>query len=371
MKIEHLRLSRFRNLEDNDLSFHERGHLIIGDNGQGKTNLLEALHYLTVLRSFRSQQDRECIRFGEETFHLEGGWLEEDGGRGTLAVGCSRQRKKVSLAGREVPAVSEAFGQFKSVLLTPEDIGIVRQGPSERRRHLDVLLSIVSPLYLEKLKRYRKALASRNVLLRRTPFSEEQMEPWERQMAESGAWLITRRREWLEKLAPEYERLFERLSGGERGSLGYYNSLLARHCPEGQSADTELIASVFAERMKKRRPVERERGLTLSGPQTDEVLFAIEGQPLRNFGSQGQQRTAVICLKMSEAVLLGRELGVRPVLLLDDIFAELDLHRSLRLLEELVESHQSFITAPRKEAVFERLGHLPVKFIRRGSVLDG
>lgn len=370
MKIEQLKLSRFRNLDDTSLKFHERGHLIIGDNGQGKTNLLEAIHYLTVLRSFRSQQDRECIRFGEETFYLEGSWEEEDGQRETLSAGYSGKRKKVCLSGRELGFVSEAFGRFKSVMLTPEDIAIIREGPSERRRHLDVLLSMVSPLYLERLKRYRKALASRNVLLRRTPFSEEQAEPWERQMAESGAWLIRERKDWLEKLAPEFAGLFGRLSGGEKGALCYHNSLLARHVQD-DSADVEHIAGVFAERLKKRRPVERERGLTLTGPQTDEVLFEIEGQPLRSYGSQGQQRTAVISLKMAETALLKRELGVRPVLLLDDIFAELDLHRSLRLLEELVESHQSFITAPRKEAVFERLGHLPVKCIQRGAVTDG
>ncbi len=370
MKIEQLKLSRFRNLDDTCLRFHERGHLIIGDNGQGKTNLLEAIHYLTVLRSFRSQQDRECIRFGEETFHLEGNWEEEDGQRETLSVGYSGKRKKVSLSGRVLEFVSEAFGRFKSIMLTPEDIAIVRGGPSERRRHLDMLLSLVSPLYLERLKRYRKALASRNVLLRRTPFSEEQAEPWERQMAESGAWLIRERKEWLERLEPEFNGLFKRLSGGENGSLRYHNSLLARHIQDG-SADVEHIAGVFAERLKKRRPVERERGLTLTGPQTDEVQFEIEGQPLRSYGSQGQQRTAVISLKMAETALLKRELGVSPVLLLDDIFAELDLHRSLRLLEELVENHQSFITAPRKEAVFERLGHLPVKYIQRGTVVDG
>ena len=233
-----------------------------------------------------------------------------------------------------------------------------------------VMLSIISPVYLERLKRYRKALASRNVLLRRTPFSESQVQPWERQMVESGAWIIQERGRFLASLAPEYSVLFERLSGGESGGLHYLNTLLGNN---GEEAGVQLdrIKELFEHGLKKNRPVERERGISLTGPQTDEILFEIDGLPLRNFGSQGQQRTAVICLKMAETALVRKQLGARPVLLMDDIFAELDLKRSLRLLGELVEGHQSFITAPRKEAVFERLGNLPVKFIHHGEVCDG
>lgn len=361
---------RFRNLADTELEFHERGHLIIGDNGQGKTNLLEAINYLTVLRSFRSPADRDCIRFEEEYFQIAGGWSDEDGQRETISVGYSGRRKKVLLSGKEKRFVSEAFGRFKSVILAPEDIAIVQQGPSERRRYLDIVLSIISIEYLERLKRYRKALASRNVLLRRTPFSESLALPWERQMVENGARIILERKEFIEALAPVYAGLFERLSGGERGSLRYSNNLLG-NAGSGDQIPVERIEELFEQSLKKNRPLERERGISLTGPQTDEVEFGIEGLPLRNFGSQGQQRTAVICLKMAETALLRRQTGIRAVLLLDDIFAELDSHRSLRLLEELVGSHQSFITAPRKEAVFERLGRLPVKYIHRGEVRDG
>jgi DNA replication and repair protein RecF len=370
--IRKLKLTGFRNLDDGTLEFAERGHLIVGDNGQGKTNLLEAIHYLTVLRSFRGCPDRECVRFDGEHFQLTADWQDDQGEREAISLGFDGAHKKVTLSGKEKRFVSEAFGRFKSVILTPEDIGIVQQGPSARRKYLDIVLSIISPIYLERLKRYRKALASRNVLLRRTPFSENQIRPWEKQMAESGSYLIREREMFISQLSPYVTDLIGRLSPGEKGSLRYSSSILGDSEPgEVRHLELEKIRETFEYRLNRNRPVERERGISLTGPQTDEMAFEIDGRPLRNFGSQGQQRTSVICLKMAEAELMEKNFGLRAVLLLDDIFAELDLHRSLRLLEELVHRHQSFITAPRKEAVFERLGHLPVKYIHQGRVVDG
>ncbi|OGG06720.1 MAG: hypothetical protein A3F83_14830 [Candidatus Glassbacteria bacterium RIFCSPLOWO2_12_FULL_58_11] len=372
MIINELKLDRFRNLADATLLFSERGNLLIGDNGQGKTNLLEAVYYLTLLKSFRTNLDNECIRFGESYFSLRGAWTEESGRRESASVGYDGRRKKVVLAGEEKKKVSEAFGVFKSVILTPEDIGIVQGGPAGRRRYLDIVLSISSPLYLERLKRYKKGLATRNFLLRRPQATDALISPWEEEMAESGAFIICERLSYVRRVAAGYGELFARLSAGERAELAYRSELAGgREQPAGNEADRQRIREAFLERLRTGRQTDRERGATLAGPQTDELVFKLEGRPLRNYGSQGQQRTAVICLKMVEAGQIDLAGSVRPVLLLDDIFSELDRSRSARLLEELVEKHQSFITAPRKEPFFERLGHLPVKTIEGGVVRDG
>ncbi|MBW7998079.1 MAG: DNA replication/repair protein RecF [Candidatus Glassbacteria bacterium] len=369
MIIERLKLDNFRNLANTSLEFAGRGHLLVGDNGHGKTNLLEAIYYLTLLRSYRSSQDGDCISFGSGHFSVRGHWLDDQDQRENLVVGYDGRRKKVVLSGVEKKKVSEAFGEFKSVVISPDDIAIVQDGPSRRRRYLDIVLSLYLPGYIDRLKRYRRALSSRNVLLKKHAVDGSVIRPWEVEMAVYGSRLVADRLEFVGQLGPVYGRLFESLSGGENSALEYESDLLKASGYSGREApDQEALSSVFETRLEEKRPQERERGNTLIGPQTDDLSFGLNGKPLRSFGSQGQQRTAVICLKMAEVELFQSRRGVRPVLLLDDIFSELDPDRSLRLLAELVERHQSFITAPRMEAVFDSLGHLAPLRVRCGVV---
>ena len=370
MRVDRLKLDNFRNLANTTLEFAGRGHLLIGDNGHGKTNLLEAIYYLTLLRSFRGNQDADCICFGEQHFSVRGHWTDDQEGVENLVVGYDGRRKKLVLDGVEKKKVSEVFGVFKSVVICPDDIAIVQEGPSVRRRYLDIVLSLYVPGYLDRLKRYRRALASRNVLLKRHETAEATIKPWEVEMAVYGAKLVVDRLEFGDLLEPVYARLFETLGGGEKSSLSYESDILkaAGYDNGDDLVEQEKLVQVFEQRLEERRPTERERGTSLSGPQTDELVFGLGEKNLRGFGSQGQQRTAVICLKMAEAELFQSRRGIKPVLLLDDIFSELDPGRSSRLLGELVQRHQSFITAPRMEAVFDRLGHLAPLKVERGVV---
>jgi len=370
--IRELKLDGFRNLAETPLDFSEKGHLIIGDNAQGKTNLLEAIYYLTLLKSFRSRNDRECICFDKKGFSVRGKWIDDRGQIENMVVGYDGRRKKAVLSGNEKKKVSEALGIFKSVIFTPDDIAIVHGGPSRRRRYLDIVLSINSNVYLERLKRYKRALFSRNMLLKSNSASDRVISPWEKEMAESGAHVVCKRVSYVRKIAPIYEKLFFNLSSGERASINYQSSLVGESggSPD-EGLDENRLRDVLAERLVRKRSIERDRGVTLSGPQKDDLFFGVNGKPLRNYGSQGQKRTAVICLKMAEAEQIKLSNGVQPVLLMDDIFSGLDQKRAGKLLEELVERHQSFITAPRREAVFEQLGHLAIKTIERGVVRDG
>jgi len=346
--------------------------LIIGENGQGKTNLLEAIYFLTVFRSFRQAADKECIRFGEKYFLLSALWRQEKRGPDVITVGFNGCRKKVNISGSRAKTLSKVFGKFKSVLLSPDDISVIQQGPAARRKHLDIALSIVSPNYLVRLKRYRKALSNRNYILRSNSFREDYIRPWEEQMAEQGAGLILERLEYIELLAPFYKDLYSKLSSAEKSGIRYYSRLLLKtNRQKRDSLDHNRLRQLLETALEKNRHLERSRGTTLIGPQTDDLIFEFNGRALRNFGSQGQQRTAVISLKIAEARLLQRHWSINAVLLLDDIFAELDSGRSAKLLEELVTAHQSFITAPRLEKIFGHLSHLPVKYVADGVITDG
>jgi len=365
--LNELKIEKFRNLADCTLKFSDQGLIIIGDNGQGKTNLLEAIYFLTIVKSFRGKSDQDCIRFGEKYFHLQGKWRDEQGQTERISVGYDGRRKKVLLSGNEKTKVSEAFGRFKSVLATPDDISIIQQAPALRRKYLDILLSIISPLYLEKLKSYKKALAARNYLLRNNKANFNIIRPWEIQMAETGAYLIRERFSAVRELSRIFGSIYERLGSSDKGSLSYRCNLFERGLTE-ETPGVERIRELFAARLNKNREVERSRGITLNGPQSDDLLFELKGRSLKLYGSQGQQRTAVICLKMAEAKLLEKLKGSRPVLLLDDVFAELDQKRSQSIVEELIQGYQGFVTAPRKEAVFRYLSRLPVVFIRNGVI---
>ena len=347
MNINEFKLNNFRNISEANLKFAEQGHLIIGDNGQGKTNLLEAMHFLTVFRSFRHAADRECVRFGEDFFWLSALWTNEEDVPEKITVGFNGRRKKVVLSGNRAKTLSMVFGKFKSILLSPDDISIIQQGPAVRRKYLDIALSIVSPTYLVRLKRYRRALAARNYLLKSRKLNVELIRPWEEQMAEDGAWLILERVKYVELLSPLYKRWYKKLSSDEKSDVSYRCRLLGKESRQNiKSQEHSRLRELLVNGFAKNREVERSRGATLIGPQTDDLNFGINGCSLRKYGSQGQQRTAVICLKMAEASLLKRHHSINAVLLLDDIFAELDRRRCERLLEELVHKHQRFITAP-------------------------
>jgi DNA replication and repair protein RecF len=369
--ISELNLRNFRNLSETSLVFAEKGHLIIGENGQGKTNLLEAIYYFTVFRSFRQATDRECIKFGKDFFLISAKWRDEHGSFEQASAGFDGKTKKVIFDSERVRTLSRAFGKFKSVVLTPDDISIIQHGPAERRKYLDIVLSIISPVYLARLKRYRKALASRNHILRSYSFRVEHIRPWEEQMAGEGAWLILERLNYLGMLEPFYSETYKRLSSNESSGIKYNSRIMERFDGRDKSAPEYWeLQKILVEVFETKRGIERSRGTTLNGPHTDDIIFEINGRRMRAFGSQGQQRTAVICLKIAEANLLHQRLSINPVLLMDDIFAELDRQRSEKLLEELLQKHQSFITAPRQEAFIETYTKLPVKYIADGVITE-
>ena len=364
MQINKLIIKGFRNLEDTEIQFPDSGFVIVGDNGQGKTNFLEAVNYLTVLRSFRGSTDSECISFGAEGFYLH---LSFNDGelKSEISAGFDRNRKKITLGGKILGSLSEGFGRFKSIVVCPDDIDMVQQGPSLRRKYLDIVLSVLSPKYLENLKRYRRALDSRNRLIKENINDDSLLAPWEYQMVETGSDVAWQRESYVGQLSPVYQELFSSLSNGEKGTASYVNSV------SDSFHDIDQYKARFLELLRTGRPEELRRGRTLSGPHADELEFIIDGKSLRKFGSTGQQRTAVISLRIAEARLLEKITGQRAVLLLDDIFAELDNSRSEKLFSQLAGSHQSLITTPKRENIFLSLSHMPQLSMQEGRLKQG
>jgi DNA replication and repair protein RecF len=344
-----LRLRDFRNFADVELEIPAEGVAVIGENGSGKTNLLEAIYYLEIFRSLRGSPDEQLVRFGAEVFHLRGRF--ENGATGdrlevTAAYEPKGRTKRVTVDGVPPERLGEAVGRVRAVVFSPTDMAIVAGPPSERRRFLDIVLSVNVPGHLAALQRYRHVLRQRNALLR-AGGTADSLVAWDSALVEAGARIVTERAHWVEAWGAEFEMRACRVGGGAGPRIAYR---------PGVPIEPRELADVdeaFLRELDRVRLRERERGVTLTGPHRDDMAIVVdspEGEvDLRDFGSAGQMRTAAIALRMVEAETAKR-VGFAPILLLDDVFAELDAGRTRRILELLEEEGhgQVLLTAPKE-----------------------
>lgn len=361
--LHHLVARDFRNLEHLTLDVPSPGLVLVGDNGHGKTNVLEAVYYCNVLRSLRGARDQELVRFGAPGFHVA---ARTD--RHAIAIGFATRgkRKKVVIDHGEVQRLSDALGALPSVIFSPRDLILVTGAPSERRRYLDVMLALTSRRYLLALQAYKAALARRNAALRDTARgtnggsargtrAEEAVAIWEPTLAEHGQVLIEERTRWVQEFAPQLGTLCARI--GERGAVVMHYTT-----PTGVEDLARALAS--------RRQLDMRRGITHTGPHRDDLALSLDGRELKLYGSAGQQRTAAIALRIMEAATVRERTGDDPVLLLDDPFAELDLHRSASILELLgAGSAQTILAVPRAADIPEELTQLSRLGIRNGALI--
>ncbi len=359
--LEQLVVRDFRNLASLDLEFDGAGLAIVGDNGHGKTNLLEAVAYLRLLRSWRGARDSDVVRFGAAGFHVRAK-LSAPARVNTVAVGFERatRKKKATLDGVEQPRLSEALGALPSVCFSPADVVLVAGGAGERRRFLDVALALTSPEYLTALQHYRAALLRRNATLRElqraskhTGGAEQHVAVWEPALCEHGAVLVRARRAWAHAHAEPYAELCAAIGEAQPAAMRYQGA-----APE---ADDEHIQAALAGLFESSRAQELRRGVTLVGPHRDELQLQLGGRDLRTFGSAGQQRTAAIALRMRESATVRDVLGAPPLLLLDDPFAELDAGRALSILSLLAVTGvgQVLLAVPRAEDIPQAFTALP------------
>ena len=366
--VASLSLKDFRNFERLALEIPPEGLALVGENGHGKTNLLEAVAYLSLLRSVRGARDADVVRFGADGFFVDAKVRAPQEHR--LAIGFERQsrRKRVRLDETPVDRFSDALGVLPTVMFSPSDVELVAGAPGARRRYLDVMLALTSRGYLRALHQYRGALERRNAALRGVQRSggrgADAIVAWEPPLAEHGAVLVRSRRAWASANAARFAVRCSAIGERAAVTLKYHVSV------QGDDSD-ELAARLEAE-LAARRESDLRLGLTQAGPHRDDLALLIAGRELRTFGSSGQQRTAAIALRLLEAETLRDARLASPVFLLDDPFAELDEARSARVLTLLGEVGlgQTLLAVPRESEIPRALTSLPVRHVRDGRILS-
>lgn len=361
--LRRLEIQDFRNLERVSLDLPREGIAVVGNNGHGKTNLLEAITYLQTLRSVRGARDTELTRFGAAGFHLSADALTPSEHEIDLGFELATKKKKLLHDGVAPKRLSDGLGALPSVIFSPRDVELVGGGAAERRRFLDLILALTSRRYLHALQHYRGALAQRNAALRsvaRNHAGDEAIAVWEPTLAENGAIVIEERSRWVESSRAGFASLCERI--GERGE--------ATMCHQTAFEISATLADDIAAELASKRSSDVRRGMTSVGPHRDDLVLTLDGQSLRVYGSAGQHRTAAIALRILEGSTLRDAAGAEPILLFDDPFAELDAGRAERILELIQESGrgQTILVVPRASDIPLELTKLPRFRIKAGVI---
>jgi len=368
VRLTALSLRRFRNLAAHDLEIPREGLALVGENAQGKSNFLEAIYYLETLRSFRGARDDQLVGFGEDVFRIVGSLQGEDETR-EVAAAYQRtgRRKKVTIDGEEPDRLTDAIGHVAAVLFSPSDVSIVSEGPGERRRFLDVVLSLNIDGYVEALAEYRHVLGQRNAALKE-PRAESMLRVWNEPLVRSGSVVMHARREWIESRAEGFARYYSDVSGGQTATQTYRPNVDVDDSP-----DLEAVAETFRTALEQAESNDLRLRTTTVGPHRDEVRFHLDGErelDVREYGSGGQRRTVALALRLIEADTIRDTRGHEPIVLMDDVFAELDAGRSERIMEliDRDDAGQVILTAPKESDVRLRTDVLPRWSIAAGEI---
>jgi len=337
MFLHRLSLSDFKNYELADLIFSDKINCFTGNNGVGKTNLLDAIHYLSFCKSFFNPADTQNIRHGQEYFAISGSFLRN--GDNPDLVQCIQkrnQRKRFLLNKKEYDRLADHIGNFPLVMISPYDRDLINEGSEVRRRYIDSVISQFDKLYLDDLIQYNKALAQRNALLKsfaeRNFFDLAQLEIWDEQLIRLGRLLFIKRSAFLESFAPIFQHYYTYISGGiEKVELRYESHLC--------KADMETL-------IRENLTYDRSARFSTVGIHKDDLEFTLDGFMVKKFGSQGQQKSFVVAIKLAQFDYTRNIKGYKPILLLDDVFDKLDDIRVQQLIS-LVSKHnfgQVFIT---------------------------
>ncbi|REE56379.1 DNA replication and repair protein RecF [Paenibacillus taihuensis] len=367
MRLNSIQLQHYRNYEHIELATDSQVNLFVGRNAQGKTNLLESIYVLALTKSHRTSKDKELIGWQSNEARIRGE-VDKRYGAVTLDLALSTQGKKAKINGLEQRKLSEFVGTLNVVMFAPEDLEIVKGTPGIRRRFLDMEIGQVQPGYLHALGQYSKVLQQRNNYLKSSaPGSSNQamMEVWNMQLAEYGVKIVKKRQSFLHKLQKWAQQIHSGITAGNEELTIVYK-------PSFESDPTEDESILFNQFMLKLSDVkdqEQRRGMTLVGPHRDDMAFYINGKEASVYGSQGQQRTTALSLKLAEIELIHEEIGEYPLLLLDDVLSELDQHRQTQLIETFQSKVQTFITTTGLESVnISKLHDSRVYQVKEGHV---
>ena len=324
MILKSVELNNFRNYESLHMELDSGTNILYGDNAQGKTNILESIYVSGTTKSHKGSKDREMIRFGCEESHIR--TIVEKGGVDYQIDMHLKKNRSKGIAINRIPIrkASELFGILNLVFFSPEDLNIIKNGPSERRRFLDLELCQLNKLYLYELTLYNKILNQRNKLLKDIIFRPElkdTLSVWDDQLVESGKKIIEAREEFVRELGVIVQKIHKSLSGDKE-------ELILSYEPDSRAEELE-------QKMREYRERDLKFGQTTAGPHRDDLSFFLDQVDIRRFGSQGQQRTSALSLKLSEIELVKKSVHETPILLLDDVLSELDSNRQNFLLNSI------------------------------------
>jgi DNA replication and repair protein RecF len=339
MEIKKLEIRNFRNYEHILISPTAGLNIFAGPNAQGKTNILEAIYLCCVGRSHRTSKDEELIRWGEEYSKITTVTGQRDGTHevSLLLFRHQKKKKQILISEKKANRIGELFGHVCGILFSPEDLQIVKGGPSERRRYIDMQLSQLRPTFFYNLQNYMKCLEQRNALLREAssqPSMRGMLDDWDEILAKCGAQIISSRREALEELSVRAREEHRMLTGSsEELKLRY----------SGEAADRDDMVRSLLEGLRKNREDDIRRMTTSIGPHRDDIKIYINGKECKIYASQGQQRSAVLSLRLAQLTYFEKEKKESPILMLDDVMSELDPRRRLCLIER-IDQIQTFVT---------------------------
>ena len=375
MRLTTLTLRNFRNHHQSHFEFAGNSNILLGDNGQGKTNVIEAISYLCLTKSFYASSDAVVLNFNEDVFEVEGVCVADHGSESRPRVAYDRTsgRKAVTINKQPLDTFSSIIGKFPVVICSPDHAPITMGSPGDRRKFVDFVISQSNPGYLATLMEYRRALKQRNRVLgeAREMHADATMvlEPWNEQLVHLGGYLMARKKKFMDEFKSYFQSAYTSLVGGDEVPTMEY-------VPNGATADIETeekFRQMLWASIREKKAAELATGMTLTGPHRDEFACKINDRDLRKYASQGQHKTYLVSLKLAEFFYVKERCNETPMLLLDDIFSELDEHRAARLMEFVGDISQTFITSTTLNN-FDRLGNVTERcrkfFIHHGKPVE-
>lgn len=360
MILRSLYLHHFRNYKEASLEFDSHFNLICGSNAQGKTNILEAIHYLMMGRSFRSNQSTELIQHGTPSFYLEAIFFKY-GIEQKLRIAFDGKERHMLYNSTSLPTVSSLLGLVQGVMLTPDDIHLIKGPPQLRRQFLDIQIAQIDPLYVHHLSRYNRAMQQRNQLLKVKYYMT--IESWEHEMSQSAAYIILQRHQAVKDLQLYCQRIHPILTGESTSLDLFYKTNYTG------DFNLESIRYNLLELFKKNRPREMNVGYTVQGPHKDDLIITIADKDIRHFASEGQQRSCVTALHFAEWQRLHQMSEEPPFMMIDDIGMGLDSKRRHHLLDQLALLGQVFVTSTDEHLLPSSSRSFKVFSIQTGAVL--
>ncbi|TCP22149.1 DNA replication and repair protein RecF [Scopulibacillus darangshiensis] len=372
MILESIKLSHFRNYESATITFNPSVNVFLGENAQGKTNLLEAIYVLAMANSHRTSNDKELIKWDEDYGKIEGR-LKKSSGTVPLELILSKKGKKVKVNHLEQRKLSQYVGVCNVVMFAPEDLNLVKGSPSGRRRFINMEIGQIQPVYIHDLSQYQKVLHQRNALLKdmsrnRNKASDPMLAIMTEQLIDLAAELTFRRFHFITLLRKWAIPVHASISRGLEDLEIIYKSSAVDVL---EDMELSKIKEGYEEAFGRVREREIDRGMTLLGPHRDDLQFLVNGRDVQTFGSQGQQRTTALSLKLAEIELIKNEVGEYPLLLLDDVLSELDDFRQTHLLKTFKEKVQTFVTTTNTDGIdHNMLKHAASFFVASGKISE-